>query len=128
MIEKQFLLSILLVGIGGFIGASLRYLISGALKNGTFPYGTMIVNLTGSFLLGLLFFTYAFNGSVSQNAKTFLGIGILGSFTTMSTFSMETFTLMENKENIKAMLNIVLNLGGCILGVFLGRVAVILWK
>lgn len=128
MIEKQLMVNILLVGVGGFIGATSRYGVSHLFRNGSFPYGTLIVNIIGSFALGLLLFSNSSMVSFGDNAKVFLGIGIIGSFTTMSTFSVETFSLIENNEHFKSFMNVFFNLGGCVLGVFLARLAVIVFK
>ena len=105
--------NILIIGLGGFIGAVLRYQVSGWAYQamGTdFPYGTLVVNIAGSFVLGL-FLTFA-EGKfmVSPVMRSFIAIGILGAFTTFSTFSFETVQLMQSGSYISAVLNIVLSL------------------
>jgi len=92
--------ALLLIGAGGFIGAILRYLVGGWVQNGfsTFPVGTLAVNFIGSFLLGLIMYASEYRGIFPEETRIFLTIGILGAFTTMSTFSYETFKLIEDKE------------------------------
>ena len=119
MTTNQFLWMALFVGIGGFIGAVLRFGLQTAVPADKFPWGTLAVNIIGSFILGYLFFAYAFNGQLSNEWRAFLGIGILGAFTTMSTFSVETMTLFNDNEVPKAMTNILLNVGGSLLAVLL---------
>jgi CrcB protein len=116
---------IVLVGIGGLIGAVLRFAVSGATTTDRFPYGTLIVNVVGSFLLGLILFSYAYHGQISTEWRVFFGIGILGAFTTMSTFSMETVSFLEESEYLKASANIVLNVAGSIGAVILSRVVIL---
>lgn len=90
--------SILLVGFGGFAGCSLRYLISrftAAQCQTLFPCGTFIVNITGSFLAGLLL-GYAFTHNTGQDFRLFLVVGFCGGFTTFSSFSYEFMSLMQN--------------------------------
>ena len=86
-------MSILLFGIAGFIGANIRYIISEKLnksKSGAFPYGTLLVNLVGSFLLGLLV-----GGQASEIYILLIGTGLLGSVTTFSTLNKELYTLQK---------------------------------
>lgn len=92
--------SILLIGIGGFIGAILRYLVSTGIQNGseTFPYGTLAVNIIGSFLLSLIMFASESYTFIDEKTRIFLTIGLLGAFTTMSTFSFETFKFIEKGQ------------------------------
>lgn len=119
MTTNQFLWMALIVGIGGFIGAVLRFGIHTAVPADKFPWGTLAVNIIGSFILGYMFFAYAFDGSLSTEWRAFLGIGILGAFTTMSTFSVETMELFQNNEVPSAMTNILLNVGGSLGAVWL---------
>ncbi len=100
---------LLLVGIGGFIGACLRYIISGiAYKylGSNFPWGTLLVNLIGAFAIG--FFWQSFENIISStNLNLFILIGMVGAFTTFSTYSLETINLLKNNDITFAMLNIL---------------------
>jgi len=84
----------LLVAMGGAIGAVLRFYISETLPSEAFPWATLSVNLVGSFLLGVVMAATVSN-VLGETQALFLGIGVLGAFTTMSTFSFETMTMME---------------------------------
>ncbi len=127
MTFNQFLWMALIVGIGGFIGAIMRFSVHTALPEDRFPWGTLAVNIAGSFVLGLMFFYYATNGDISGEWRAFLGIGVLGAFTTMSTFSVETMALFQDNQVPSAMTNILLNVGGCLMAVWLASVAVSAW-
>ncbi|EHP84817.1 fluoride efflux transporter CrcB [Methanotorris formicicus] len=111
---------LLLIGIGGFFGAILRYVIGGIIpvKFGL-PTGTLTVNLIGSFILG--FFMYSSIFYISSDVKFLITTGFCGALTTFSTFSYETFALMEDGLLIKATLNILINVLGCLFMVYIGR-------
>ncbi|QUG42349.1 CrcB family protein [Psychrobacillus sp. INOP01] len=86
-------MSIILVGIAGFIGANIRYIISKKLNkstSGAFPYGTLLVNLVGAFLLGMLV-----GGQAGEIYMVLIGTGLLGSITTFSTFNKELYSLQK---------------------------------
>ena len=117
-----------LVGVGGFLGATCRYLVAGwvgARFGSAFPYGTLVVNITGSFLLGVLVALAAKATGVPSTASSFLATGVLGSYTTFSTLSFESLALLQ-RRSYRA---VVANLGGSValgvlaatLGVALGR-------
>jgi CrcB protein len=123
--------NLLLIGLGGFLGAVLRYLIGGWIQDGflSFPVGTLTVNATGSFILSLIMYLSEYEGLFGDNARIFLTIGFLGSFTTMSTFSYESFRFLEQKEIFLFALNLVGTIISTLLAVYLGRVvAVGLWR
>ena len=117
------------VGLGGFLGALLRYLVSGlvygALHEPLFPYGTLLVNAFGCFLLGLLAGLAEARGLFSPEARVFLFIGLLGSFTTFSTFGYETLQLLKDGGWFLAGANVLgqvaLGLGGVWIGDALAR-------
>lgn len=112
--------TLLLVGIGGTIGAILRYLVSGAVpRSSVIPTGTLTVNVIGSFILSYMTFSGAQGGAVY-----FVNVGILGAFTTFSTFSYESFRLLEDNEFRYCILNIGLNLFLCLAAVKAGQVLV----
>ncbi len=103
--------TILAVGIGGFFGAIARFLIAGYVQKLSglfFPVGTLTVNVLGSFIIGLLFMY--FEQTIHPTAKAMLVTGFLGALTTFSTFSLETYLLIEQGLVAKALLNIALNI------------------
>jgi fluoride exporter len=116
----------LIVGFGGFIGAVLRYWVSGWVQSGfvTFPFGTLGVNFIGSFLLALIMKASEYRGLFGEEARLFLTIGILGSFTTMSTFSYESMKLLEQDQHILFGLNLVGTITLCLLAVYLGKILI----
>ena len=108
---------------GGAIGALLRYfLINGtnSLLGRGFPYGTLLVNVSGSFLIGLISIMLLEKGHYSPDWRGFLVVGILGSFTTFSTFSMESYILLTTGDVLKGIMNISANVGVCLLAVVIG--------
>ena len=116
----------LIVGFGGFIGAVLRYWVSGWVQSGfvTFPFGTLGVNFIGSLLLALIMYASEYWDLFSEEARVFLTIGVLGSFTTMSTFSYESIKLLEQDQHILFGLNLVGTIALCLLAVYLGKVLI----
>lgn len=116
----------LLIGIGGFIGAILRFVLSGWIQSGvtSFPLGTLGVNFIGSFFLSLILYLSEYRGFFSEEIRIFLTIGILGSFTTMSTFSFESFKLLEQGEFGALSLNVMGTLILTFLAVYLGKILV----
>ena len=121
------------VGIGGFIGALLRYLVSGYVQNLSqrvdFPYGTLVVNVVGCFVLGILSQMVEMQWDITAELRLLLMVGMLGSFTTYSTFSNETVTLIQDQRIFLAMMNIGTHLFLGLLAVMLGRFAVAtLWR
>ncbi|MGC9109832.1 MAG: fluoride efflux transporter CrcB [Caldimicrobium sp.] len=118
----------LVIAFGGAVGAIGRYLVgvySAKLLGTNFPYGTLIVNVLGSFLIG--FFMTLFLGKLSLNPvwRLFVAVGFCGGFSTMSSFSFETLMLLSDGEYLMAFLNVFLNvflsLGFTILGRVLAR-------
>lgn len=123
----------LLIGAGGFIGSVFRYWLSSYVqqlsKSVSFPYGTLAVNLLGCLVIGVLAQLADSRGVFTPEARAFVFIGILGGFTTFSSFGNETINLFRGSENLEGIANvtahIVLGLGA----VWLGRViAALLWK
>ena len=91
---------VILVGLGGAIGSILRYLITEIIPSDQMPYGTITVNLLGSMLLGLMFGVIAADAIIDQDYVLLFGTGLLGAFTTMSAFAMDTINLTENEFSI----------------------------
>ena len=117
---------ILLVGAGGFLGAISRYALGGwvhaILSNSLFPYGTLVVNGLGCLLIGLLSGLGESHGMFGPEARLFLFIGILGGFTTFSSFAYETFSLARDAQYVAAFANIFAQLMCGLLGVWFGNV------
>ena len=117
---------ILLVGIGGFVGSVLRYLASGVVqdlsKSVAFPYGTLAVNVVGCFVIGFLSYLAETRGVFTAESRAFVFVGILGGFTTYSSFGNETINLWRDGEHSLVFANIasqlILGLGA----VWLGRI------
>ena len=116
------------VFFGGRLGASLRYWLSGVIPRyaeSQFPYGILIVNIVGCFLIGLLMSTFEERFVITPTLRIFLTIGILGGFTTFSTFSYETVAMLRDSEFLKAGLyvgtSVFLGLGGTHLGSLIGK-------
>ena len=122
---------LLLIGIGGFMGAVLRYLLSGWIQNGllSFPLGTLGVNFIGTFVLSLVMYLSEYKGLFNEETRIFLTIGLLGAFTTISTFSYESFKLLENKETLLLSLNVIGTIALTFLAVYLGKFIVVnIWR
>lgn len=104
------LLKIVAVGSGGFLGAVFRYLISvfaqSKFPDSKFPYGTVAANLIGCLLIGFLAGLFELKSWGNPEFRLFIFVGILGGFTTFSTFSHETFLLWENGKMLLSLLNV----------------------
>ena len=115
--------TILFIACGGAIGAVLRSGASlgvyGLLGRG-FPYGTLFVNVTGSLLMGVLSILMLERFNVGPEWRAAILVGLLGSFTTFSTFSMETLNLLEQGDMMRAMANIAFSVIVCLAAVWLG--------
>jgi fluoride exporter len=114
---------LLAIAGGGALGAVLRFGMSSTIYRvlgRDFPYGTLAVNVLGSLLMGFLFVVLVERLAVSAEWRAALLIGLLGAFTTFSTFSFETLALFENGELLKAIANIVLSVFLCLAATWLG--------
>ena len=109
------------VGIGGFLGALGRFVLSGwaqKIWGGTFPFGTLLVNVLGSFIIG--FMVLYFEQSIAPQQKALIMTGFLGALTTFSTFSLETVLMLQEQLYLKALSNISLNILLCVTATLLG--------
>lgn len=120
-------MNVLLVALGGAIGSVARYLAGAFIANRfgpDFPWGTFIVNVSGSFLIGAIL-SFVGGGLLPAGARPFLAVGVMGGYTTFSTYSHETLQLMQGGEFGAAMLNalgqVITGLIAVYLGVVLGR-------
>ena len=114
-----------LIAVGGATGSVLRYWMSNGIHqfmNGNFPYGTMAVNILGSLIIGALYVLLYERLDVSPEWRALLIIGLLGGFTTFSSFSIETMNLIEAGETVKAGINILLSVSLCISACWVGMV------
>ena len=124
------LVDVIWVGLGGFAGSSLRYVISGWVHRlpgtGTFPYGTLAVNVVGCLAIGFIGGWAEHRQVLTPAARLFVMIGVLGGFTTFSTFAYETLALAHSSELVRAFANtalqLVLGVGAAWLGFTASRV------
>jgi len=117
-----------MIALGGAVGAVMRFLMANwvyGLAGRDFPYGTLSVNVAGSLLMGVLYVVLLERVTIDGAWRGFLMIGLLGAFTTFSTFSIESLLLIEQGQQFKALLNVVLSvalcLGGGWFGIVVGR-------
>lgn len=116
---------VLAIAAGGAAGALMRYGVGRGVQLwlGTgFPYGTLLINISGSFAMGLLYVWLIERNMLSAEWRAALLVGLLGSFTTFSAFSIETLRLLESGEPVKATANVLLSVMLCLLGCWLGLV------
>ena len=110
---RAVLKSVALVGLGGFAGAVLRYGVSqlaARYLGDRFPYGTLLINVVGCFALGA-FAAWALERDGSEHWRLLVAVGVLGSFTTFSTFGVETLTLLRSGDTRGALLSVAANVG-----------------
>ena len=122
-IKGLFMSKLLVVALGGGLGASTRYLVANyaAQKFGvTFPYGTLIVNVTGCFIIGLFMTLTTEKFIVSPYLRLLVSVGFLGGLTTFSSYSYETFKLLEEASYLLAFYNITTNLAFGFFATYLG--------
>ncbi len=115
---------LVVIALGGACGAVLRFLMSTGLYSWLgrdFPYGTLLINVSGSFLMGLLSEALILQRiAIGVEYRAAILVGLLGAFTTFSTFSLETLLLMEQGNLGKAAMNTLASVGGCLFAVWLG--------
>ena len=125
LFNNSYLGQALLVGLGGFLGSISRFLISGIIdKNipwNTLPYGTLTVNAIGCFAIGILGGLIESRDILSPEQRIFLLIGLLGGFTTFSTFAYQTLALFNQSDLIRAGLNAILHDVICLIFVWIGH-------
>ncbi len=117
---------LLAIAAGGAVGAVLRFLTSTGvyrLLGQGFPYGTLAVNVIGSLVMGFLYVLLLERSMAGVELRAALTVGLLGAFTTFSTFSIETFSLLEQGEVGKAFMNIALSMLLCICAAWLGVIS-----
>jgi CrcB protein len=128
-IAMQFLMQYLVIGLGGALGSMLRFGLGGLIDSGMtkgggpiFPWGTIIVNITGCFIIGFVFTISTADGRMmlSPLTRNFITIGILGGYTTFSSFSWQTLSLMQSGQRWEAVANVLLSVVLCLVGVWLG--------
>ena len=114
---------IIAIAGGGAVGALARFWVSGGvyrLLGRAFPWGTLAANLIGSFLMGLLFVLFLERLATGPEVRSAVLVGFLGAFTTFSTFSIETLTLIQEGYPLRAALNIGVSVVVCVLACWLG--------
>lgn len=127
------MLNVFIVGLGGFIGSALRYLVGGwaqsLSKSLDFPYGTLTVNLIGCFVIGFLGELAEARGIFTSETRLLVFIGLLGGFTTFSSFGNDTLNLARSGQMINALTNVAVNMVFGLLLVWLGRtIAYLVWR
>jgi CrcB protein len=124
---------ILIVGMGGFLGPVLRYLISGYVQNLSqsisFPYGTLSVNIIGCLVIGIVSQLVDLQIGITSETRLFLMVGVLGGFTTFSSFGNETINLLQDQRFFLSLIYIGSHLFICLSAVFIGRTIIkLIWR
>ena len=124
---------VLLVGLGGFIGSILRYLRSGLsqslFRSATFPIGTLVINVSGCFVIGLLSQLAESRNAFTDLARALVFAGILGGYTTFSTFGNESMNLFRSGDTLAACVNVVAQVVVGLLFVWAGRISgQLIWR
>jgi CrcB protein len=104
------MMRVLLVGLGGFVGTLFRYWLSGLIAKRygeTFPLGTLAVNAIGCFIIGFLFYFFYDRSLTTPTARTVVLIGVIGGFTTFSSYGLQIFTLLRDGEVFLALVNVI---------------------
>lgn len=117
------LYKLLIIGLGGFLGSVARYMTAKFVDDKlspVFPYGTLTVNILGSFLLGIIYIIALRKAGLTENGRLFLGVGFCGGFTTFSAFALENFSLMQEKLVGTSLLYISVSIVGGILALVAG--------
>jgi CrcB protein len=125
---NNMIINIALVACGGAFGATLRYLIALgmiSLFGKGFPFATLVVNVLGSLIMGVIFQLMQNETITSSPWWPLIGVGFLGALTTFSTFSMDNLLLLQQGELLKAMINVALNVVVCILAAYVGTLLVL---
>lgn len=117
-----------MIGLGGALGSIARYAASAGIAKGfgdVFPWGTLFVNVTGSFIIGFFAVLTGPDGrvGVSPDVRAFFMVGVCGGYTTFSSFSLQTLTLARDGDTLRAGLNVVVSVVVCLVGVWLGTAA-----
>jgi CrcB protein len=115
----------LAISIGAVLGANARFLLGGWVADrlgAGFPYGTLLINVSGSFVIGIVLTLATERAILPSWVQPAVAIGFLGSYTTFSTFSYETLSLVGAGSTLAAGVNIAANVGGALVGVYLGTV------
>ena len=117
-----------MVGLGGFLGSMLRFGLTGLVHRqlplATFPFGTLAVNVIGCLVIGLLAGLYDSRQVFGPDLRVFAFIGVLGGFTTFSTFGFETLAMARDQEYLRAASNVILHVGVALPAVWLGYTAI----
>ena len=117
------MIQILAIAAGGAVGSVLRYAVSTgvySILGRNFPYGTLAVNVIGSFLMGLLFVLMVERLDMSAVWRMAILVGFLGAFTTFSTFSIETVNLLQGGDFMRAFLNVTVSVAFCLVATWVG--------
>ena len=118
------MINCLIVGLGGAIGAILRYLISlFQSSKTTFPYATLVTNLIGALIIGVVA-GLVLNGNINEKLTLFLKVGICGGFTTFSSFALESNNMITSGKTIESMIYIIISIIGCIMFVTIDEILV----
>jgi CrcB protein len=124
---------VLLVGLGGFVGSVLRYVLSGLsqglFQTARFPVGTAVVNLSGCLLIGLLSQLAESQGAFTELTRAFVLVGVLGGYTTFSTLSNESLNLFRAGDFLLGLLNVAVQVLGGLCFAWLGRICgELIWR